>query len=331
MVRRTRLSRSGGKLRETNLQRVTVTRAGDMGDKFWAMDSGKSKSFGYTARGVRDKIENTDGVTNYYLWDNNIATFDANKNTLTVRDTGWKTPTTKERLNNVITSKFGYDTRISQEKHVWFIEHKNKKYKWSDGDNVIDLSNPTKNLSPVDEPAMKAQIKEKGKSISGFVKGFKDKIFGGTMSESDFDELQSVFDERGRNPVFSAAFLRNERGEWDYDKLKDHWNLIAMDLRGVANKRVQRGQPVESPKAPEGMKVGYATSIQPKAPFFLLVPSIGEIPATVRQQNVGKAFALGDFYDTDAEALRAVLSAGYGKAKQETLRKQGYFRLKGES
>lgn len=293
MVRRTRLSRSGGKLRETNLQRVTVTRAGDMGDKFWAMESGKSKSFGYTDRGVRDKIENTDGVTNYYLWDNNIATFDAKKNTLTVRDTGWKTSTTKERLNNVISSKFGYDTRIEQEKHVWYISHEGKKYKWSDGDNVIDLSNPSKHLSSVDEPAMKAQIKEKSKSIQGFVKGFKDKIFAGTMTQSDFNELQSVFEERGRNPNFAYLFLKDESGNWDYARLKEHWDLIAMDLRGIANKRVQRGLPVESPKAPEGMKVGYATSIQPKEPFFLLVPSLGEIPANVRQQNVGKAFALG--------------------------------------
>jgi len=74
----------------------------------------------------------------------------------------------------------------------------------------------------------------------------------------------------------------------------------------------------------------YATSITPKPPFYLLVPSIHEIPEKVKKENKGKAFALGEFFGSDKGAEMAVRKAGYGKDKQRILKTQGYYRLKGE-
>jgi len=77
-------------------------------------------------------------------------------------------------------------------------------------------------------------------------------------------------------------------------------------------------------------KSSYTTAIRPKPPFYLFVPNIHEIPEEIKKENKGKAFALGEFFDSDKGAEMAVKKAGYGEDKQRILKAQGYFRLKGE-
>lgn len=68
----------------------------------------------------------------------------------------------------------------------------------------------------------------------------------------------------------------------------------------------------------------FSTTIAPKPPFYLFVPSIHEIPKNVLAQMKGSAFALGDFYKTDSEAVQAIKKAGYDKSNQVILEQQGY-------
>jgi len=68
----------------------------------------------------------------------------------------------------------------------------------------------------------------------------------------------------------------------------------------------------------------YTTTIKPKPPFYLFVPSIHEIPPNIRKKMKNKAFALGRFFDTDKEANKEVKEAGYRGEKVKILRKQGY-------
>jgi hypothetical protein len=71
--------------------------------------------------------------------------------------------------------------------------------------------------------------------------------------------------------------------------------------------------------------MAYSTTIKPKEPFFLFVPSLNDIPQEIKDKNIGKWFALGEFFDTEQEAERKVRSAGYGLKKQEILKQQNYF------
>lgn len=320
MPKRTRLNRNMGSQRRERLK--PIRSSADIGTAFWGVEAGRTMKHGYTPRGVRDEIVNENGKVQYNLWGNNIATFDKAKNLLTLRDTGWKTPTTKDRLNSVLTEKFTYKTYIGQERHVWYIFHKDKKYEWSDGDNKIDMSNPTQFLTPVSPEKMTAKVKEQKKIADEFVKGYKEKIFDNTMTPQDYENLSEVFSERGRPQGFEMLFLRDEHGNWDYNKIKEHWDLIRMDLRWYINRKIAKGE------VPEKGRASWSTSIKPQSPFFLFVPSINEMPPRVRAENANRAFALGEFYSTNDKAMAAVRKAGYiAKEQQATLKKQGYLRL----
>jgi len=73
--------------------------------------------------------------------------------------------------------------------------------------------------------------------------------------------------------------------------------------------------------------MGFSTTIQPRPPFFLFVPSLDEIPAQERAKHKGEYFALGHFYKTLKQARVEVKESGYGsKEKIDVLIKQGYFK-----
>lgn len=72
----------------------------------------------------------------------------------------------------------------------------------------------------------------------------------------------------------------------------------------------------------------WETTIHPKPPFFLFVPSYEEIPEKVREENKDRAFILGEFVDTDEEAIRKAKKAGYDEEGIRTLKEQSYLKLK---
>lgn len=74
----------------------------------------------------------------------------------------------------------------------------------------------------------------------------------------------------------------------------------------------------------------FTTTISPRPPFYLFVPSIDEIPANYLKKMRGKAFALGDFFDSDEEALMEVKKNGYKGKDIDILREQGYLVFKDE-
>ena len=60
--------------------------------------------------------------------------------TLELNDCGWRTPTTKERLNGVLDA-FNTGLYIYQKQHVWYIHNQetDTTTEWEDGVNVINL------------------------------------------------------------------------------------------------------------------------------------------------------------------------------------------------
>lgn len=245
MVHQIQMGRHEAGLHRTGQHKVTVHSSSDLGDAFWNIEKGRTIKYGYTPKeirgtNIRDRITNENGVINYYLWNNNIATL--KDNTLTLRDTGWKTPTTKDRLNNILNSKFGYKTRIGQEKYVWYLIVNDKKYQWSDGDNKIDLNNPTKYLKPVEEIKFKEKVKGQREIVSDYIKKWKDGIFKGTITQEELDKLYGIFSERGRYAFYAQTFLQDEKGNWDLEKIKDHWDVLRMDLRWYINRKIQKGE-----------------------------------------------------------------------------------------
>ena len=83
-----------------------------------ALRQGKSIKVGNSKVKVHD-----DGTASYYLHGNNIAyTMNADKKLLLVSHCGWTTPTTKERLNSIL-SVMELPYRIHQENFTWFIRN----------------------------------------------------------------------------------------------------------------------------------------------------------------------------------------------------------------
>ena len=71
------------------------------------------------------KVEVRDGMAYYYLHDNCIAILDDVE--LFISTCGWKSVTTKERLNGIIGTILGFKYKIYQKNFIWYI-----------GDDVFD-------------------------------------------------------------------------------------------------------------------------------------------------------------------------------------------------
>ena len=184
-----------------------------LSSKFFAGSHGK---YGYTPRGVRDEVTTEDGRTHYFLWGNRIATFDKNKDTLAVRDTGWKTVTTKDRINSILREKNLGSVR--SEKGKWLIEIGEKKYEWSDGDNVFDMKTPAKHLKAFDVEKAKAESKGSMKERNAFIQKVKDEIDKG---EADYSFLHNLLQKRGyRMP---DMFLQDPKRYWGTIKASLSW------------------------------------------------------------------------------------------------------------
>jgi len=76
------------------------------------------------------------------------------------------------------------------------------------------------------------------------------------------------------------------------------------------------------------LEMAYTTTIRPKPPFYLFIPSYNEIPENIRKQNKGKYFSLGKFFNTKQQALKYAKESGYNKKDIEILQVQSYLKLK---
>lgn len=64
------------------------------------------------------------------LHGNTIAIYDRLEQKLTLRDSGWKSATTKERLNGVL-DVFGVGAYITQKNHTWYVvTASGQRYPW---------------------------------------------------------------------------------------------------------------------------------------------------------------------------------------------------------
>lgn len=90
-----------------------------------------------SAEAMRDGYNTTSGNTRVHsngnvmdLHGNTIAIYDRLEGKLTIRDCGWQTVTTKERLNGLL-DVMGVDAYISQQKGHWYVMTRSgQKYPW---------------------------------------------------------------------------------------------------------------------------------------------------------------------------------------------------------
>jgi hypothetical protein len=71
-------------------------------------------------KSIRDTAYQEGKLFHVRLWNTNIATINPQHRKMTLRTGGWRTPTTKERLNKLIYPR-GYT--IFQKRGSWFIKH----------------------------------------------------------------------------------------------------------------------------------------------------------------------------------------------------------------
>lgn len=81
-----------------------------------AKDFRARKVTGRTQRTKRDRIESENGKVSIYLWNTKVA--ELNDDNLTLFSGGYRSPTTKSRLNALLRG-FGCNWSISQRNFAW--------------------------------------------------------------------------------------------------------------------------------------------------------------------------------------------------------------------
>jgi hypothetical protein len=84
--------------------------------------------------------------------------------TYTLNSGGWRTVTTKERLNNYSPA------RVSQKKNVWYVHHSTGTVAYQDGMKVNHDGAPASTLPPVKE--VEGKMKKVDRLCRDYVKGF---------------------------------------------------------------------------------------------------------------------------------------------------------------
>jgi len=72
------------------------------------------------------KVVTERGISKVYLHNNLIAKYNHSRDKLSITHAGWKTNTTKERLNGLISTIRSGRDGISQSKGVWYLKTNDK-------------------------------------------------------------------------------------------------------------------------------------------------------------------------------------------------------------
>lgn len=75
-------------------------------------------------KGRNDRIEKNRGGVSYYLFGNQIAHYDPSTRTLLLRDSGFRTSTTKNRLNSL-------GANITQRDYTWYTTKNGRIMEWT--------------------------------------------------------------------------------------------------------------------------------------------------------------------------------------------------------
>jgi hypothetical protein len=147
--------------------------------------------------GVRqDMVRKANGTVRYELWGHVIASYTPSTGILSLSDEGYRTVTTKDRLNGILhyapkklgTGKIG-NFGVWQERRVWHLNYRNwsrpnaqgVKFKWNNGAQ-IDINDPFRLLEKLDEKELAKRIKTFNGHIKRFVDAIKKRVFDGSLS-----------------------------------------------------------------------------------------------------------------------------------------------------
>lgn len=99
--------------------------------------SAEAMKNGYNTRSGNTEVISGGNIMN--LHGNTIAIYDRLEGKLTIRDCGWQSNTTKERLNGLL-DVMGVDAYISQQKGHWYVMTRSgQKYPWG-GHLTVDVA-----------------------------------------------------------------------------------------------------------------------------------------------------------------------------------------------
>jgi hypothetical protein len=142
---------------------------------------------------ARDEVVVHEGKTTYLLWGHSIAVLQGND--LTIRDCGYETMLTKDRLNNILR-----EISLYSDRGRWFLSYKEKHYRWA-GEHVIDLSVTPYVIDPCEERKFNKKLSERlrqlYKEAAAFLEG-RETFFFKTY---DGGEAAIVFAPWSRHPT----------------------------------------------------------------------------------------------------------------------------------
>ena len=93
-------------------------------DFFDVRDFANNSSRPSIKKGRRDELRRDSSGVGVYLHGNQIGYFDKVNRNLRITHAGWRTNTTKARLNKLINHT---GSQVRQRKHVWYVEGSNYK------------------------------------------------------------------------------------------------------------------------------------------------------------------------------------------------------------
>lgn len=236
---------------------------------FWiAKDKpdGYIKKHGWTKAGLRDEVIKANGGIVYLLWGHRIAEF--SNGVLTLSDAGYRTKTTKDRINGILHGNPHFqDFTVQQDRGVWWLGNTKtgKRYVWDDGAK-IELAEPFKHLVETDLKSVNKTANQRSNIVNKFLDLMRTRIDDGSLSmdggecwgalmglmkceECEFlaqDDcgggvhlLLNALKECGYpSPAIFLCSRVNGEVKPDLETMKKEWNIIKHALRKYIKKKL---------------------------------------------------------------------------------------------
>ena len=164
--------------------------------------------------GPRDSVEvnRDDKTVTYYLWGNPIAVL--KDNVLTVRDCGWETWLTKNRLNNILCR---IDIQLFSDRR-WYLHYQGESIIW-EGEHQIDMNSSPFKIIPSNlrrrSPRLSAKLRKRYQHVREFIE--QNRIISARSLEG---VLVVCFDARPRRGFMRDYILMKTYGKCELDMFR---------------------------------------------------------------------------------------------------------------
>jgi hypothetical protein len=128
----------------------------------------------------RDVVRRANGTVIYELWGHPIASL--TEGVLTLSDEGWKTVTTKDRINGILACAPAKvrDLRVWSNNRIWYVYAGDRKFKWNNGAQIA-LDNPLRLLEKTNDKEIEAKANKLRDRVKAFTDRIKKRVENGTL------------------------------------------------------------------------------------------------------------------------------------------------------